>query len=92
MCHYVGFRFAACRGKHTDAAGKVVIDFHKTDSNQAVEPSVGDFLYNRFIGGLVITFLLAILNVFGKMITFGNIFVRDLRGLACPHIIELELI
>ena len=72
-------------------ARQIIIDFHKTHSNQAVEPSIGNLLNDVLIGSLVICIFLFSLNQLYKMSSLTDCFSYDRIRFCRSDIIKLRL-
>ena len=57
ICDNIRFQFPCIRRKNTHVGRKIIIYFHETDRNQAVEPGIGNLFNDIFISSLIVGIL-----------------------------------
>ena len=71
-CDQIRLQLSALGRKHSNMGRQIVVDLHETDSNQAVEPCIGNLLDHILICGFVVGILFLLLDDLYQLVTLPH--------------------
>ena len=80
------------RGKHPDAGGQIIVDFHEADGGHAVEPCVGNLLRHALKRRLIIHIAGLALDCGNKGAALGNFRALHLGGFFGADVKKLQVL
>ena len=72
--------------------GEVVVDLHKPNGDEAVEPGVGDFLHDVLVGGRIVGFSIFLTDGLHQLAALADGLAADGIGRPCADVVELRIL